>query len=343
MVPFVIFSLPRSRSAWLSTLLCASGRLVGHDIGIECDTTEDFIKELTLRGGTCETGAAFAWRQIQKNFPDSPLAVVLRDPKDVSDSLTDKGFPGYLDEMETRFKQLEEISAQPGVFSCTFEELQDSCVVADLYKYCTKSEVSPLWVDKLQKTNIQIDLDERMERLSIRRDNIESLKNQIKSQEFDTESGLTIQVEPWSESLWKDARTSAEAHFEEVDGGVEPNRPFDLDQDIMNSLQTANMLLVVTARLNKRFIGYFTWQIMPDVESKGLLIAQQGAWYVQPGNPRAAIKMFDVSIEELRLRGVRCIFPHHRVQGRGANIGKFFIRRGAKLTQHTYSLWIGDK
>jgi hypothetical protein len=39
---------------------------------------------------------------------------------------------------------------------------------------------------------------------------------------------------------------------------------------------------------------------------------------------------------------VQCIFPHHRTQGRGARIGRFFMRRGAKHIQQTYSLWIGN-
>src|SRR6185503_11458650 len=77
--PFVLFSLPRSRSAWLSVLLSRPGALVGHDIGIGCAQPEDFAQRLRSDlAGTCETGAAFAWRLIRWLVPDARFAVVRR-------------------------------------------------------------------------------------------------------------------------------------------------------------------------------------------------------------------------------------------------------------------------
>lgn len=151
----------------------------------------------------------------------------------------------------------------------------------------------------------------------------------------------SISVEPWSDEWWAQAKPLACSHFEEVDGGVEPNRPFDLDCTLMAALDLAGCLKLVTARLSGKMVGYYTWNISPDVESRGLLIAQQGAWYVAPGHPRVAVEMFDFAVSALRQCGVKCLFPHHRVQGRGSNIGRFFKRRGATKTQDTYSLWIG--
>jgi hypothetical protein len=153
---------------------------------------------------------------------------------------------------------------------------------------------------------------------------------------------LTIDLELWSEAWWRDARTLAEAHFQEVDGGVEPRRRFKLDERLMGLLDEAGSLKILSARLAGEMIGYFTWNITPDVESEGLIIAQQGAWYVAPGNPGVGAKMFDRSVQVLKQFGVQCIFPHHRVQGRGSHIGRFFESRGAKLIQYTFCLWIGD-
>lgn len=152
---------------------------------------------------------------------------------------------------------------------------------------------------------------------------------------------LEYRVEPWTDEIWADLRPLAEAHFEEVDGDVEPNRPLSLDLRIMAQLQAAGALLVLTAREAGRAVGYFTWQIAPDVESEGLIAGYQGAWYVEPGHPRAAMRLFDRSVEELRARGVHIVFPHHRTQGRGSGLGRFFVRRGAKHIQQNYSLWIG--
>lgn len=153
---------------------------------------------------------------------------------------------------------------------------------------------------------------------------------------------ITVALEPWTRALWTEIRTGAEAHFAEVDGGLESYRPFRLDLTLMQRLAELGSLKVIIARKAGRAIGYFTWNITLDVESEGLLIAQQGGWYVEPGYPRVAAKMFDVSVAALKGFGVRCIYPHHRTLGRGARIGRFFQRRGAKHIQHTYSLWIGD-
>lgn len=153
---------------------------------------------------------------------------------------------------------------------------------------------------------------------------------------------LTVQEEPWSGDLWADMRASACTHFEEVDGGVEPKRPFKLDLRLMQAMADVGSLKVIIAREDGRLVGYFTWSIMLDVESEGLSVGHQGAWFVQPNNPRVAHRMFKASVAMLQAYGVQCIFPHHRTQGRGANIGRFFKSQGAKDIQRTYSLWIGD-
>jgi hypothetical protein len=151
-----------------------------------------------------------------------------------------------------------------------------------------------------------------------------------------------VKLEPWTQRLWAEMRPHAEAHFAEVDGGVEPRRKFRLDEPLMKAIADAGSLKTVIARHDGSLVGYYTWNIAPDIESAGLLIAQQGAWYVDPGHPRVAVMMWDVAIASLKALGVQCVFPHHRMQGRGAHIGRFFKRRGAKKIQDSYVLWIGD-
>lgn len=145
------------------------------------------------------------------------------------------------------------------------------------------------------------------------------------------------------DTMWGEAEALANAHFAEVDGGVESRRKFNLQLGTMRSLENLGSLIVMCARLKPegRLIGYFTWQIAEDVES-GLLAAWQGAWYVEPGHWGVARAMLHKSIPCLRERGVQIAFPHHRLQGRGQAIGRAFERLGAKPIQITYSLWIGD-
>jgi len=53
-------------------------------------------------------------------------------------------------------------------------------------------------------------------------------------------------------------------------------------------------------------------------------------------------KMFKASIKMLKKLGVQYVFPHHRLQGRGKDIGHYFNKLGAKPIQLSYFLWIGE-
>lgn len=152
---------------------------------------------------------------------------------------------------------------------------------------------------------------------------------------------VTVAIEPWSDALYQqEMRPLAEAHAREVEHDARDR--FKLDLAIMRVCAEHGALKVVIARRGGEMVGYLTWNVTPDVEAEGQLIAQQGGWYVAPGHPRAAVMLFDASIDMLRAEGVKRAFPHHRTHGRGAHIGRFFLRRGAELIQHTYCLQIGD-
>lgn len=138
----------------------------------------------------------------------------------------------------------------------------------------------------------------------------------------------------------------ARAHFLEVDGGVEEKRKFQLDLDLMRYASKCGNLRVYTARVDGVLAGYCTWNVQYDVESKGLLIATQGAWYTGPAFSAhgLGLRLFKWSLSELKTLGVQCVFPHHRMQGRGieSRLGRWFRRLGAKPIKIEYSLWIGD-
>jgi hypothetical protein len=82
------------------------------------------------------------------------------------------------------------------------------------------------------------------------------------------------------------------------------------------------------------------WQVSKDVESAGATFAEHGPWFVRPQFARLKLgqKLFDASLDDLRTLDVRTAYPHHRLHGRGAKLGAFFRRRGAKEIQRTYSL-----
>jgi hypothetical protein len=151
---------------------------------------------------------------------------------------------------------------------------------------------------------------------------------------------VVIAVEPFR-TMWPDARKLAAEHFIEVDEDVEPKRPFKLNEKITADLEAIGCLKIMTARVNGEMVGYCTWQIAPDIESEGLVAAFQGAWFVAPRWKGLGDKLFRFAKAELKRLGVHIMFPHHRLQGRGAELGAYFRRQGAREIQHTYSLWIG--
>lgn len=151
---------------------------------------------------------------------------------------------------------------------------------------------------------------------------------------------LVVGLESW-DIFWPDADALARKHWDEVDGGVEPRRRYAPDAAKMKAMNALGIMQIITARKAGELVAYATWNISPDVESMGLIIAQQGAWYASPGVPTAGYRVFEFSIAWLRSLGVQMIYPHHRTQGRGSDLGPFFRRWGAKHIQSTYSLWIG--
>lgn len=160
--------------------------------------------------------------------------------------------------------------------------------------------------------------------------------------ELDEAAALAvIQPETWAQ-LWPDAKPLAELHYDEVDGGVEPRRIMSVDTEQLAMACQLGSLKIWSARRNGQLLGYILWTVCFDPECKGLLIAVMGPWFVLPGGPHGlGARIFDESLQGLRALGVLCCFPHHRNQGRGAHLSRFFAARGAKPIKTEYSLWLG--
>ena len=155
--------------------------------------------------------------------------------------------------------------------------------------------------------------------------------------------GLLIGWEPFA-SMWPDAEPLALAHWSEVEGPLAEKRPCRLNVDMMNQAEAAGVLKVITARLDGQLLAYATFSIMPDIESMGLLLGNQGAIYASPGYAHLNLssRMIDFAIEGLRALGVKPMLLHHRLLGRGKKMGVLFRRKKATPIKHEYYLWIGD-
>jgi hypothetical protein len=175
--PFVIFSLPRSRSAWLSAFLSRPGAVTGHDIGITSDSPADFAQRLTAdMAGTCETGAGFAWRLIRRLVPDVRFVVVLRPVSEVCASLARFGITGVEAEMQARMDCLQQIVRQPGTTTLDWTALRFERTCARLYQDCTGHTLDFMWWRTFEHLNIQVDMVQRLRLLQSRAESIATLK-----------------------------------------------------------------------------------------------------------------------------------------------------------------------
>jgi len=174
---FVVFSLPRSRSAWLSLMLARHGQ-VGHDIGVECSAPDDFVRAPFL--GTCETGAAFAAPLIRKLLPAAKFVVVKREARDVAARLIQLGYGDQSEEMRQRSDDLNAISSMFGTLTVQYEDLKQYVTCNMIHAHCLGRGLDWDWWRTLDVLNVQVDLPRERARLAINAGRIAALKAAVR-------------------------------------------------------------------------------------------------------------------------------------------------------------------
>jgi hypothetical protein len=182
--PFIIFTLPRSRSAWLSHWLSyikdgQRVKAVAHDGFSKCKTVAEC---LTLLGGqqsgTVETGAAFAYMMLRDKMPKAKMLVVQREPTDCLKSLWMKGIRPDPEDWAQRVRDLWMVSAS-GVRTVAYEDLDLESCARWIWEYCLDLPWDAQWWAQWTPINVQVDMQKRMEELRKDADNIIKLKMEI--------------------------------------------------------------------------------------------------------------------------------------------------------------------
>lgn len=165
---FIVFALPRSRTAWLAHYLAYAGKVkVAHDMLIECKKPSDFIEPFKTGRleGTVETGAVEGWEWLRKQLPRAKFITIHRPLDEIKASLKTFGITPLLGELEFRQRKLIELSKQPGVESLCDSDLNISQCRRWIFEYCTEHKWDPQWDAQLAPLNIQVKMSERIAQL----------------------------------------------------------------------------------------------------------------------------------------------------------------------------------
>lgn len=181
---FVVFALPRSRTAWTAAYLSQNAS-VGHDSAIECETPDDFFVRLngnaTIHGlvGTVETAAMLGWGLIRERLPNARFAVIRRRVVEVERSLSQFGIIAEDGELLRRARMLDDVIEHPGVLTVQYDDLYHAETRRELFEHCLERPWDEAWDREMAGKNIQINVMARMKYLIINHDRIEALKRML--------------------------------------------------------------------------------------------------------------------------------------------------------------------
>lgn len=339
--PFVILGLPRSRTYCLSQWLARPGASVGHDLAIEADSIQAWLDLLWPLAGTCETAAALAWPLLAKAMPGGKVVTIRRPIEEVERSLANFGIQGVRDELALRDAALDAAEAA-GALSIPFAELEDVNCCAWLYEHLTGAPFDFNHWQRWSRTNSQVDMPVVLARQAERASQLAGLRAEVLA--GGPKWLVRIGLESFR-SIWADGQQMGWQHYLESNGGERPGHPFSPNVEGICQIESAGVFCGLSARVNGVLMGYISWSLVPDMESIGVLMADQGAWFVSPEAPselRLGRRLLDASIAFLRTRGIHELQLHAPVAGRGSRLAGLFARLGARPTQSRWALWIGD-
>lgn len=187
--PFIILSLPRSRSAWLSAFLSYPPKRCGHDLAAESSSIPDFLCRIAKVDGTCETGAVIGWPLIRKFIPQARIVVIKRPVADIEQSLAHFGVVPVCGELDERRQMLDACATQPDVASFDFADLDDRDVCAWIFETCLELPFDRGWYKRLAGQNIQVNVPAQMERLRARQDALTKFKRDVAARIAEMQQG----------------------------------------------------------------------------------------------------------------------------------------------------------
>ena len=347
--PFIVYSLPRSRTFWLSKFLSYGGWACDHDEAVRLRGLDDMESSLDVpMRGYVETAAAPWWRLVQAMRPDIKTVVVRRPVDDVMRSLLGScGTPfnkaKLRRDMERLDAKLGQIAARvPDALVVTFDELATEAGCARVFEHCLGVPHDPAWWRKLAPVNLTINFPAMVRYHGAHRPQIERMARtatQAILADFAprklASDAFAFQQEPFEDFL-RDGRSLIARHHVKV--GAAPDEAERMNLGLMEQANDLGVLRITTARSNGRMFGYLMTIISPSLESPGKVEALGTAFYADPAAPGIGLKLQRAAMADARDRGAAVMYLRAGVRGDGPRLGALYKRLGAEPFGELYAL-----
>ena len=349
MPPFVVFSLPRCRSKWLSTFLQYGPWQVGHD-EIRHSRSLDDVKSWLAQPftGTVETAAMPFWRLLP---PGVRVVTVRRAVPDVVASLRRAGvvfdeapMVRAMQRLEHKLDQIEH--RLPDVLAVRFSDLQEEETCAAVFEHCLGLAHDRAWWAAAAPVNLQINLDHLGRYYAAHRSQLDKLAKQAKHRilanmrpQVAALDGVTFQTEPFA-TFYRDAEPLFREHLTQTDQS--PDDHARKNVPLLQALDDAGALHVYTGRSNGRMFSYLVSVLGPSLDSPDEMLAEQTIFFADPAWPGLGMKTQRAAIADLRARGVDHVLMRAGHRGSGPRLGAMFRRLGAEPFGALYRLQTGE-
>lgn len=161
MIPFFIFGLPRSRMAWLANALTYGPSTCMFEGSWGCASLSELDGKLQHTGtsfaGNADAGNALLLEGIVERWPEAPLVVVMRDPREVLASLGRLNVAVDSRRFEDVLEGILNASALKQTLVVPFDRLSEASVGEDVWQHCCPG--TPFNADRwamLSELNVQV-------------------------------------------------------------------------------------------------------------------------------------------------------------------------------------------
>lgn len=350
---FVVFALPRSRTAWLSHFLTYGDWHCGHDEIRHMRSLDDvkawFSQDCT---GTVETSVAPFWRLLDSVAPGVRVVVVRRPVDDVVNSLMaisgcEFDRATITDLMRRYDRKLDQIEARIPCLSVNYADLTDEATCAAIFEYCLPYKHDSARWRELSGVNIQINMPALIRYCAAYKPQLDKLasiarhksRTMLALRRPVAPDGMTIQTETFDDWL-KDARHLLEEHHFQI--GEDPENWRNKNIPLLRTMFEIGAMQITTARANGRMFGYLMTLLTPSLVTEGVMTAVNTAFFADPATPGVGIKLQRAALTSFQERGIGEVFWETNTVGGAGRIGSIYKRLGAEEKGSVFRLRLAE-